>query len=425
MREPDDDLVSVRLHRRRRGRAALVSPVKPHDQPRRPSAGEPGLATGPAETSRESPTRQRGHRPPVLEPRRRNWPRLRLPNRKSLAHRLRTRSGRWLAAGGVVVGVLVFGWTLGQASTERPAIELGYLRQDTVHLWSSNPDATLNFTWVTHANGQVSILLYGISPTGEPVDALLVLQCDARLKSFDNDTADVVFTEAELGAQPSDCNFGGSGDRVDESPVQVFKIRFQGTNDLGDGSTIGRFQIWGMAERSWSAEAAGVRVSYAPYVYVAGQARRDYGQSFELRDPAAARIESVLLGSATEALDSHFPPNVQPPDFMHADGQVQADMRQDSFQREGSQVRWSASWSALEMRPQGPRIPYYNHTNAMARWSDPSGLADAQLQLLLAGLLLGIGGSVAVEALFMWARAARKEESTRSSPADTAPGGGP
>jgi hypothetical protein len=304
-------------------------------------------------------------------------------------------------AGVVVAAFLGLGVYWGRTATDRPSVSLGYLVKDAVRIWTSDPDATLSFIWTTHGSGRVELLVRGQRPSAEPVTVILVLECDARLSNHKQATYLSAVHLEELGESSRGCeplsadDVPGNIEAASTTPVQVFTVRLE--------AKYGYAQIWGLPVSPWVDEAAGERIAYAPFVRVGGPPRRDYSPPLHLVAPSKATIVTELIGTSSESMESFFPADANPLTSGGAVRDVLTDMSQRSdWQTRGPQIHWRSSWSSQEMKSRGSRFPNYTHTSAMARWSDSSGVAGAQLRLLLSGILLGIVGAVVVEGLFVW-----------------------
>jgi len=294
----------------------------------------------------------------------------------------------------------IVGWNIGMAATDRPHTSLGGER-DRVHAWVTDPDAELLLYWSHWPSGTVD-LMASLGRQTEVTKVVLLLQCNARLQEFENLSSRAELSVENKAGEPEACDPRQVDDR--EAPVQIVTITFR---DFTSGLALLR----GTPHAPWSDEAAGERVSHAPFVSVGGVTNNVYFDEKPFHAPHKATVSTTLHSSDSEVLESHFPTDM--PSGLGASGRVYARENRSSYTL-GPSVTWQSSWSAEEMRSRGGRIPYYQHTYATAHWSDPAAVARAQQWLLLSGVSLGIAGSVLIEGLLSWA--AHRSQPERQSP---------
>jgi hypothetical protein len=312
--------------------------------------------------------------------------------------------------------MFMLGWYWGATATDRPRLSLGYLRADAVSVWTTDPGGEVRLWWTTESTGRVEIVVWLQRSSAEPANVVVVLECDARLEQLQFDTYEAEIEVQSLGDDKRGCSAQDLGEPRENlqarnrRPAQVFDMRFSG--ELG-----GRGQVWGSPTSPWSDEAAGERVSYTPFIAVgAPETRYSEMLSRQLHPPARASVLTRVRSTATETVESFFPPSM---DTLGAGatGDVSAGLSQNSLGAFGPEVTWSSAWSrADEVDTTGARLPSYVHEAATARWSDSGDLARAQLRLLLAGLLMGIAGAVAVEGLFVWSSREQSGLEQREAP---------
>ena len=321
---------------------------------------------------------------------------------------LRPRNLRWALTGLAIACLAALGWSWGRAGIDKPAVSLGYALRDVVRVWTSDPDAGLvNFTWTTQPSGEVRITVQLHRQISAPVTVLVALECDTRLGQFTvDDSNHAVVQSGTAGDDNRGCDEGSTQSAFLARPVQLLQVRFDGPEDNWD-----YIALEGRTVSPWSDEAAGERVAYTPYVWLGGPFPGTAPPMGDLIDasivplvPDVAVVDTNLAGRPSEIVESYFPTDTPLAIFgsnVGATGEIETQVTPA-----GPRVRWTASWAASAQQSRGIDSPRYVHTTAVVRWSDSSGLARAQFRLLLAGLFLGIVGSVVIEGLFAWARSA-------------------
>ena len=315
-----------------------------------------------------------------------------------------SRSARWAIAAVSLAALAVAGWRLGMAATDRPDASLGGAR-DRVQVWVTDPEATLTLEWWTSPWGTVDVVAWLGHPETEEASVIVLLTCNARLRDYEDLSYRARLGVEEIAGDPDACDPRHVDYR--QAPLQIITFTFP---EHTEGGGSGRAQVRATTVSPWSDEAAAERQADAPPVSVGGRSINAAFDETAYREPRAATIVTRLLGKDSEALQSFFPTEISP--WLGVTGKVTGNENQGSGQL-GPTATWYSTWSAEEMRSRGWRIPYYNHTSASARWSEPAGVARAQQWLLLSGVFLGVVGSILVEGLFSWARSNR---STTRSP---------
>lgn len=313
------------------------------------------------------------------------------------------RSLRWAIAALSIAALAVVGWTVGLAATDRPHTSLGGER-DRIQVWVTDPEAVLTLKWWMGPAGRVDLVLSLDHPATTTAKVIVLLQCNARLGAFEDLSTRVNVLSEETVGKPEACDHRQGDDR--QASVQIITFIFR---DAEDGLST-KAKLQGTPQAPWTDEAAGERVSRAPFVYVGGATRNAYFDEEFLHEPLRAIVTSTLASRQSEVLESHFPAVMAPRVGMT--GEIFSGDDQSQYAL-GPAVSWRSNWSAEEMRAGGWRSPFYHHTSATAQWSDAAAVARAQQWLLLSGVFLGIVGSVVIEGLFTWA-ARRSRSSNRS-----------
>jgi hypothetical protein len=277
-----------------------------------------------------------------------------------------------LAAGAIaVVGVV-----LGVVATSAPTVESGG-NHERIRVWVDRPDVAINFRWSMDPSGEITMFLNVDDDTAERAVVYIVLTCGARMAS--------TFSGGELvdefGSE-TDCEHPkilGS-----DPATQVISVAVE---------AVGQGAVTGLTRDAWVATAAGRRAARTPQMFFAW---------YQPLEPELADLDLELVGvgssfdlslsaTTTETLDTYIP---------NADaGGVAVSTSASIFSGltgETPVVLGSVSWSAA-----GPAA---GMQGAYASWQDSGGIARAQFQLLLAGVLLGVAASVVVEFLMDLAR---------------------
>lgn len=325
---------------------------------------------------------------------------------------LRPRLMRWLLTGLVIASLAVLGWTWGKAGIDKPAVSLGYAVRNEVRVWTTHPQASVYFSWTTEPTGVVRITVQLARGSGDTdtVTVLVALVCDTRYDDYGVDSANHATLESKIaGDDERGCGEEPSQASYLARPTQLLLVQF--TGKLAGTDSIA---IEGTTVERWSDEAAGERVAYTPYVQLGGRFPLDLPRLRDLVDegvepvvPATADVYTSVEGLPSEIAGTYFPTDTPLAIFgtnIGATGEVRTEQTP-----QGPRITWSADWSASTQQGRGVDFPSYTHTTAVVRWSDSGGLARAQFRLLLAGLFLGIVGSVVIEGLFAWARWDRTE----------------
>lgn len=276
------------------------------------------------------------------------------------------------------------GLVLGWLATVTPTVTAGGPR-DRIEVWSDVEAAPVTFIWVMAPDGSVTIGVgLTLSPHddlpdppeadslfGAPVDVTLLLFCEARL---------VPANELPIVAT------GGSEDgcAVDESEPAWQRIDIpvslsQSSPPLSDVSTLG----------TWTSSAAGVRVARAPQVTMgnpSGFHITDIDRTLQVPWSESSSVGTAMRWSEGESLTSFQPPEAVDDSYSVA---VQVE---SPWSERGASIDWL-------IENGGYQIP-----TTEVRWSDASGTAVAQAQLLVAGVLLGVAASVLVESVLEWLR---------------------
>jgi hypothetical protein len=267
--------------------------------------------------------------------------------------------------------------------------------RDRIQVWVSDPNAHIAFVWALDESASVTLTL---SMTRVPsADVVVLLQCGSRFR----DPASTTLGRATL--QVIDGDEGACDPEVaDESraPLQTVTVRLDSKHPVATVS--------GEPASAWTDEAAGERVSHAPFVEVGGETTSTLFDEIALYPPVGADVTTWLQGSSAESLDSFFPPQIGYWKGATSEVNTGENATPGNF---GPTVAWQGFWSRDEMAKTYDHDTikdlYYRHTFATANWTDSAGIARSQQWLLLSGVLLGIVGSVVIEALFWWANRRR------------------
>ncbi|SDS56643.1 hypothetical protein SAMN04488543_1968 [Friedmanniella luteola] len=221
----------------------------------------------------------------------------------------------------------------------------------TVVVYTRTPEAAVSFEWILLADGKVSVSVDGFAPEGGVIEATVELTKGARL----------TFDDPEVRSRTD-------GDR------QLVDL------SAGDNAV-------GTPAATWRASANGRTEARVPDVWL-GLGDDSAG----LLQPSPESTAFVgVAGGPTESIDFFSPSTIQ-------GGEVRV-LETGSVFGGGSAVIWAVSPSKVpdDSSLFGPDQPSADLDTAVARLSEPAGVAGAQQRLLLSGAVLGLAAAALFE----------------------------
>lgn len=288
-----------------------------------------------------------------------------------------SRINLWRTLALVAAGAIaIWGLLLGVGATSAPTVTSGG-NHESIRVWVDRPGVALDITWSMDPGGVVTIFVNVQDDTADRAVVYMVLTCGARMApAFSGgDLVDEFGSEADC-TQPQLL----TGDPA----TQVISVSVEA---VGQGAVVGE------TRGSWVASAAGRRAARTPQMFLAWYEPLDpevQALNLELAGEESTFVLS-LAAAITETLDTYVPNAEEGGVAVSTSASIFSGLTGKDPVVLGS-VSWSATGAGAGMQ------------GSYASWQDSGGMATAQFQLLLAGVLLGIAASVVVEFFLELAR---------------------
>ena len=298
-----------------------------------------------------------------------------------------------LWARGAVVSLLtaslVVGVWAGLTAIAQPSLET-LDQKDSIELWADEHSADLSIVWTLTKEGLVDLRIthVGLSVDRAPATAYVVFSCGARLN---NVTPKLDFQQIS----PPEYGLTAAGDPagcgVLDEPIGFRELEYQLLSvELEPGQSL---LLTGQPVEPWTSETLNARLARSPQMNSIsvgpdeGDPKPFSFNNYPLLEeleavlPSSASFSVVLQATATEERQAVYGPGGS--GVTESTGNSVIDWGSGPFV---DSVRWSV---------QDAQVIY----SGVARWSEPGGLNQSQLLLLMAGALLGVATSIAVELL--------------------------